>query len=99
MTDYRIAVRSARRTYTRNSLPIVRPFVSVKRVGVMTHYRIGRFGGSFYFANRDARMLRNEFVRPYNWRDDIPSYLTMAGVFVFFLAAWLAVGINSGFVF
>lgn len=58
MTDYRIAVRQARRSYAQNSLPpvrdttIVRPFASVKRVGVMTHYRIGRFGGSFYRSRR-----------------------------------------------
>lgn len=32
--------------------PAPKPFASLRRVGVMWHWRLGRLGGSFYLAAR-----------------------------------------------
>lgn len=77
--------------------------MKVRKVGGLWHWRIGRFGGSFYRAKPKAQIWADvlTYVPSSDWTNDHPNRLqgiVLALLSGFLLGVWIFIGINSGFI-
>jgi hypothetical protein len=70
------------------------------RVGGLWHWRVGRFGGSFYMARPKVRTFADVLAsyQPTEPNPYIAGYRIIAAAFAAFFVFWLFIGVQSGFV-